>query len=272
MWPGKGESMLSVQNGHRWFTVCVFAVMLAGVMAFGFAPRAYADESLGKCGPNLVASIDGSHTELTIKKASSSKSDGKMYDYSEQATPWSSYTSNIKTVIVKSGVTTLTAGAFESMDKLQGVFLPKSLTSIKSVAFGETGNLTDVYWGGSMDAWNKFKGSISETGNASLLAATVHCLQPAKPSITKPKSGKKSITVKWKAQSENVSGFEVQYSKKKNFKSAKKKTVNNAGATSKKIKKLKSKKKYYVRVRAFNKTELGKLYSSWSKAKKTKAK
>ena len=264
--------MLKVQDGRRFVIVCVFAVMLVGVMALGFAPRAYADEGLGKCGPNLVASIDGSHTELTIKKASSSKSDGKMYDYSEQATPWSSYTYSIKLVIVKSGVTTLTAGAFEGMDKLEGVFLPKSLTSIKSVAFSETDNLTDVYWGGSMSAWDKFKGNISKTGNASLLAATVHCLQPAKPSIVKPKSGKKSITVKWKAQSDNVSGFEVQYSKKKNFKSAKKKTVNDASATSKKIKKLKSKKKYYVRVRAFNRTDLGVVYSSWSKAKKAKAK
>ena len=264
--------MLGVRNGRRCFIICVFAVALAGVMSLGLVSHAFADEDLGKCGPNLVASIDGSHTKLTIKKASSSKSDGAMFDYSERATPWNSYTSSIRLVIVKPGVTTLTAGAFEGMDKLEGVFLPKSLTAIKSAAFGETDNLADVYWGGSKGAWGKFKGSISEIGNASLLAATIHCLQPAKPSIVKPKAGKKSVTVKWKAQSESVSGFEVQYSRSKSFKSAKKKVVKSASATSKKVKKLKSKKTYYVRVRAFNKMGLGTLYSSWSKSKKAKVK
>ena len=264
--------MMSMRESRRCLVGCVFAVLLVGMLAFGFAPRAFADESLGKCGDNLVASIDGGHGKLTIAKASSKKSDGSMYDYSEKATPWNAYSSEIVTLVVRPGVTTLTAGSFEGMGNLKNVYLPNSLKSVKSTAFGETDSLSDVYWGGSKSAWDKFKGNISTTGNAMLLSATVHCLQPARPSITKPKAGKKSVTVKWKAQQENVSGFQVQYSLKKSFKSAKKKTVNNASATSKKIKKLKSKKKYYVRVRAFNKTEVGTLYSSWSKAKKVKAK
>lgn len=47
-------------------------------------------------------------------------------------------------------------------------------------------------------------------------------------------------------------------------------TVKGYKATSKTVKKLKAKKKYYVQVRTYKKTSSGTLYSSWSKIKKVK--
>ena len=41
---------------------------------------------------------------------------------------------------------------------------------------------------------------------------------------------------------------------------------------SKKIKKLQSKKKYFVRIRTFKKSKDGKVYSKWSKTKSVKVK
>ena len=101
----------------------------------------------------------------------------------------------------------------------------------------------------------------------------VHAIKVNVPKtlITKLTKGKKSFIVKWKKLS-GVTGYQVQYGLKKTFKGAKTVTVYGYKTTSKKIKKLKSKKKYYVRVRAY-KTVYGKThYSPWSTVKSTKTK
>ena len=70
-------------------------------------------------------------------------------------------------------------------------------------------------------------------------------------------------------------GYEVQYSTKSNYKSATKKIVA-ASKTSLSITKLKAKKKYYVRIRAYKtytdaNGKTAKAYGSWVKLnKKTK--
>lgn len=49
-------------------------------------------------------------------------------------------------------------------------------------------------------------------------------------------------------------------------------TVSSSKTTSKKITKLKAKKKYYVRVRTYKKSGSAKYYSGWSKVKTVKTK
>lgn len=96
-------------------------------------------------------------------------------------------------------------------------------------------------------------------------------IKPKATSIIKVKAAKKAITVKWK-KAGSVTGYQIQYGLKKNFKGAKKITIRKAGTVSKKITKLKTKKYYYIRIRTF-KTVSGKtFYSAWSKAKKAKTK
>ncbi len=94
-----------------------------------------------------------------------------------------------------------------------------------------------------------------------------------KSAISKLTAKKKSIVVKWKAVSGNVTGYRIEYSTSSNFKKGVK-TVNVKGAkkTSYTIKKLKSRKKYYVRIRTYYKKGNTIYLSSWSKAKSTKAK
>ena len=91
--------------------------------------------------------------------------------------------------------------------------------------------------------------------------------------VSKAKAAKKSITVTWKKQKKNVSGYQIQYSTSKKFdKAVKTKTVKGTKKTSLTISKLKAKKTYYVRIRTY-KTIKGKKYcSAWSKAKKVKTK
>lgn len=93
-------------------------------------------------------------------------------------------------------------------------------------------------------------------------------IAPKGTSISKLTKAKKAFTVKWKKQATQTSGYQIQYSTNKNFKSGNKSvTITNTKTTSKKISKLKAKKKYYVRIRTFKKFNGKKYYSSWSKVK-----
>ena len=108
----------------------------------------------------------------------------------------------------------------------------------------------------------KYTGTIQKTFTINPKGTTVSKLTPAK----------KAFTVKWKKQAKQTTGYQIRYSLKKNFKSAKTVTVKGAAKVSKKIAKLKAKKTYYVQIRTY-KTAGGKNYfSAWSAAKKVKTK
>ncbi len=99
-------------------------------------------------------------------------------------------------------------------------------------------------------------------------------LAQLKPAISSLKSSKKKqLTVKWKKGS-GISGYQISYSTSSKFTKSTTKTVtvSKAGTTSKTLTKLKSKKKYYVRVRVYKKQKGGKLYGAWSPVKNAKTK
>ena len=91
--------------------------------------------------------------------------------------------------------------------------------------------------------------------------------KPAKVNYT---AKKKAIRVSIKKVS-GATGYQIQYSTKSNFKGAKSVTVSRKKASTT-IKKLSSKKKYYVRVRSYLNIDNQKAYSSWSKVKSVKVK
>ena len=97
-------------------------------------------------------------------------------------------------------------------------------------------------------------------------------VKPKKTSIKKLSKGKKKFTVTW-AKVSGVKGYQIQYSSDKKFKKNNKSvTVNKQKTTKATVKKLKSKKKYYVRVRTYKTVNGKKIYSSWSKVKSVKTK
>lgn len=112
----------------------------------------------------------------------------------------------------------------------------------------------------------------SETKPDSKVVDKTQKITPPTTFIRKISKGRKSLTVKWKKQTKNVSGYQIQYSPKKNFKRGKIITINDNKVSSRKIRKLRAKKRYYVRIRTFV-TVTGKTYrSNWSKAKSAKVK
>ena len=96
-------------------------------------------------------------------------------------------------------------------------------------------------------------------------------INPKGTSIKHLKKGVRAFKPTWKKQTRQISGYQVQYSTKKNFKSAKIKAVSSKKKSTWVIKK-KAHKRYYVRIRTYKKVGKAKYYSSWSSAKSVKTK
>ena len=79
---------------------------------------------------------------------------------------------------------------------------------------------------------------------------------------------KLKVKATWKKLT-NVFGYQIQYAPNKKFKKAKSKTVKSSSVT---LKKLKKKKTYFVRVRAYKLANGKKVYGKWSSVKKVKIK
>ena len=96
---------------------------------------------------------------------------------------------------------------------------------------------------------------------------------PRATAITKITSpAKKQLTLTWKKRTTQVDGFQIQYATSKTFAKAQKVTIKSNTRTSAAIKKLTSKKTYYVRVRTYKKVAGKAYFSKWCKAKKLKVK
>lgn len=98
---------------------------------------------------------------------------------------------------------------------------------------------------------------------------TIKALMPQKTTLKKLKAGKKAFTMSWTKKA--YSGYQIRYSLKSSMKSATYKNVS-ASKTSLKVKKLKTRKKYYVQIRTYKTVDGKKCYSTWSSAKKVKTK
>ena len=87
------------------------------------------------------------------------------------------------------------------------------------------------------------------------------------PSLSSLTAGKKQFKAVWKSV-KNIDGYQIQYSTSSAFSSSNKTvTVSGYKSTSKTVKSLKAKKKYYVRIRAYKTINGKKQYSAWSKSK-----
>lgn len=118
-----------------------------------------------------------------------------------------------------------------------------------------------------------YKVTVTFKGNYSGTVVKTFTINPKGTKLSKVKAAKKKATVKWRKQTKNTKGYQIQYSMDKSFKSGvKTKSVSGSKKTSVTLKNLKSRKTYYVRVRTYQNASGGKCYSSWSGIKKVKVK
>ena len=91
-------------------------------------------------------------------------------------------------------------------------------------------------------------------------------------SLNKVSAGKKKFKASWKKQKTQTTGYELQYATNSKFTSGKKIKIKNNKTASSTIKKLKAKKKYYVRIRTYKNVNGNKICSAWSSSKSVKTK
>ncbi len=99
------------------------------------------DESIlnypaGKCGENASWEYDPTTCILTISGT------GPMYDFS--SSPWTSYKSKIKEIVISNEITTIGNNAFRTCKSITSITIPNSVTSIGEYAFEGCSSLVNV--------------------------------------------------------------------------------------------------------------------------------
>ena len=219
---------------------------------------------------------------------------------------------SLTSITIPDSVTSIGYGAFYDCNNLKSVTIPKSVTKIGDRAFGYYWKYDELiddtsiakvdnfkiycYAGTAGEQYAKDNGfnyellndkvnqsqtpnnnsnkpnkTVSPTNNKKTTPSTnkVTVTKPAKVKSVKLTAKKKKLNVKWKKVS-GATGYEVIYAKNNKF------TKNKKSVTVKKnkvtLKRLKSKKKYFVKVRAYKTVNGNTSYGKWSKVVKKKVK
>ena len=225
---------------------------------------------------------------VTVKDGAATLTSGKDYQVSYAnntnagtatvtVTGKENYTGKVtvKFTIKKAGNTITAANVTKTAStKAQSVSLNAKTKGGAKLTYKSSSKSVTVDKKGKVTIAKKFVGQATITVtaaatknyNAATKKVTV-TVNPAGVKLSSVKnSAKSAMTVKW-GKNATVTGYQVQYSTAKNFKSAKTVTVKKAKTTSTTIKKLTKGKKYYVRVRTYQKVSGKTYYSAWSGSK-----
>ncbi len=132
-----------MKTGKRFVSIFLVVLMLltaaplAGFVGLEIAPRTKALDTSGKCGDNVYWSFKSSTGALTISGS------GAMTNYSEGKSPFC-YSSDIKSLTISSGVTSIGNYSFEYGWTLTSVTISNSVTSIGTGAFLSCKHLTSI--------------------------------------------------------------------------------------------------------------------------------
>ncbi len=118
---------------------------------------------------------------------------------------------------------------------------------------------------GEYNVWVNFE---SSTG----MVRKTFTIKPKSTSITSLKAQNDGFKLKWNKRTTQVTGYQIRYSTSSKFSSYKDLEIKKDTTTSKTVKELKNKKKYYVKIRTYKTVDGKKIYSSWSKTKSVKTK
>ena len=113
--------------------------------------------------------------------------------------------------------------------------------------------------------------TVKGKGNYSGSRKVTFRIIPKATALSGLTAGKKKITVRWK-KANGVTGYQIAYSLKSNFSSAKTKTVSSAKTAKLTLSGLKAGKTYYIRIRTYKSVGGKKYPSAWSKSMKIKTK
>jgi hypothetical protein len=100
----------------------------------------------GKCGKNVYFSYNSTTHTLTISGEGEMESFRYMVEWGDVSTdiPWYSHTSEIQSIIIEYGITSIGGDAFINCTRLTSVTIPNSVKSIGGSAFQNCTSLTSV--------------------------------------------------------------------------------------------------------------------------------
>ena len=239
--------------GHKWVSA---SIVKTNANNPGTVSQSYV---CSVCGATKMESADGTHTHIYEKLVvpATTNSDGKIeWKCGEcQDVKSSEIISRVKSV-------ELSVSSFTYNGKNK-----KPTVTIKDNAGNTIGSDFYTVAYKNNKAVGKATVTITMKGNYSGVYTKTFNIVPAKTSVSKLTAISKGFKVKWKKQTSQVMGYQIQYSTSKSFKNAKQKLIANNKTTSCSIKKLTAGKKYYVRIRTYKLVDGKKIYSGWSAAK-----
>ena len=180
---------------------------------------------------------------------------------------------NVKSTTVIPKITTvkLSKASFTYNKKVQKPTI--TIKDSKSKVLKEGTDYTIKYSNKSSKKIGKYTVTVTFKGNYTGSKKFTYTVKPKGTSLKKLTKGKKQFKARWNKQTTETTGYQVQYSTKKDFSSGNKsKTVSKNKTISATIKSLKNKKKYYVRIRTYKTVNGKKIYSGWSKVLNIKTK
>lgn len=116
--------------------VISFTVLLSMLMCF--VPVGANAAAEGACGDDLTWRFSAANGVLTIL------GEGEMYDYLATEAPWYPYASQIRTIVLGTGITGISNSAFSQLSELTSVSFPSTLTKIGSYSFAYCTSLKSV--------------------------------------------------------------------------------------------------------------------------------
>ncbi|MCD8016651.1 MAG: leucine-rich repeat domain-containing protein [Oscillospiraceae bacterium] len=168
---GTGEMENYTSNDAPWFSAITnqshTVIVDNGVTTIGDWAFYYC-RLTGITIPDSVTYI-GSHSFYCCSDLTSITIPNSVTTIGREAFAWCS---GLTSVTIPDSMTTISEEVFACCNNLASVTIPDSVTTIGDAAFIGCYNLTDVYYGGSKEAWNAIE--IGEEENDYLTSATIH--------------------------------------------------------------------------------------------------
>ena len=219
------------------------------------------DKSCNRC--KATRTVAGHDYEKKVTKATTTKNGTIKHVCSECG-----YTASKVTTIYKASKVSLSTTSYTytgSVKKPSVVVKDSKGKTISSKYY------TVTYASGRKNV-GTYKVTVKFKGNYSGTKTLTFKINPAKTTVSKLTGAKKSLKVTVSKKSTQVTGYQIQYSTGKSFKSYKTKWLTSYKKTSTTLSGLSAKKTYYVRVRTYKKVGGVTYYSGWSTIKYAKTK
>ena len=264
-----GELSLAVFNNtfdkssNEWWNDDVWTV-------YPFFEGSYSDrKENGSHGSNLGDEIQTFSVNVNTDKLSRLTGNGGYLTIGANADPvtGAAYTDVTYKIYSIQLVVNKTVEPIEGGDDPQPIVVPTSKPQQTQTPNTSTDKPADSNNANTTTGVNNSAGSTNAS-NGSFGKADSTITVPMIKTCKITQKGKGKVKVIWKKVT-GAAGYQVQYSLNKKMKAARQKNCKTAGLT---IKKLKKKKTYFVRVRAYKMVNGKKVYGKWSGVKKVKIK